>query len=254
MNGKNIIEAKGVKREYQMGETVVKALRGVDIDIGRGDFVFIVGPSGSGKSTLMHILGALDHPSGGKVRIGGVDIRQMSDFQLSMMRRNRIGFIFQTFNLVLSINALDNVMLPLITDKSVDSIALEKRARKLLKEVGLANRMRHTPNEMSGGERQRVAIARALINDPELILADEPTGNLDSTTGDEIFRLMREMNRRHGTTFVIVTHDVEYIQKGDRVYHIKDGVITETYTQKTINHLKAKKPAPRSPRKARKRA
>jgi len=255
MQKKNrLIEVDNVKREYKMGETVVNALRGVDIDIRKGDFVFIIGPSGSGKSTLMHIVGALDHPSTGDVKLDGTSLRQMSDFQLSMMRRNRVGFIFQSFNLVLSLNALDNVMLPLITDKDTDGIDLEKRARKLLSEVGLGHRMFHTPNELSGGERQRVAIARALINDPEIVLADEPTGNLDSTTGDEIFGLLRSLNKEHGTTFVIVTHDVEYIDKGDKIYHIKDGVITETYTQSKANHFKSKKPKPRSQHKARKRA
>ncbi|MCK4327662.1 MAG: ATP-binding cassette domain-containing protein [Candidatus Diapherotrites archaeon] len=206
------------------------------------------------NSTLMHIVGALDHPSSGDVKLEGMPIRQMSDFQLSMMRRNRVGFIFQSFNLVLSLNALDNVMLPLITDNTINSIELEKRARRLLSEVGLGHRMFHTPNELSGGERQRVAVARALINDPEIVLADEPTGNLDTSTGQEIFDLMRDLNKEHGTTFVIVTHDVEYIDKGDKVYHIKDGVITETYTQTVANHLKAKKPVLRPPRKARKRA
>ena len=248
-----LIEVKDVKREYKMGETSVRALRGIDICVRKGDFIFIVGPSGSGKSTLMHILGALDHPTKGEVSLEGRAISQMSDFQLSMIRRNRIGFIFQTFNLVLTLNALDNVMLPLITDKATNSIDLEKRARKLLNDVGLGHRMFHTPNELSGGERQRVAIARALINSPEIILADEPTGNLDTATGDEIFALMRDLNKKLKTTFVIVTHDVEYIDDGDKIYQIKDGVIVENYTQKGKNHFKSKKPAPRSPGKDRKR-
>lgn len=245
----DVITVNGVHREYQMGKVLVKALRGVDLCIKTGDFVFIIGPSGAGKSTLMHIIGALDTPSRGTIKLEGNDISEMDDWQLSMIRRNKVGFIFQGFNLVPSLSALDNVMLPMITDKKMSEEELTAKAITLLKEVGLGERLNHTPNELSGGERQRVAIARALINDPEIVMADEPTGNLDSKTGDEIFRILRDLNSKHGTTFVIVTHDVEYISKGDKIYHIKDGVIAETYTQKTENHFKAKKPKPRSQNK-----
>ncbi|MFC2174474.1 ABC transporter ATP-binding protein [archaeon] len=251
---KDVIRIKGVHREYQMGEVLVKALRGVDIDIHKGDFVFIIGPSGAGKSTLMHIVGALDSPTRGEIDLEGYDISKMDDWQLSMIRRNKIGFIFQTFNLILSLNAIENVSLPLLTDKKISEEELTARAMNLLNEVGLGHRMNHTPNELSGGERQRVAVARALVNDPEIILADEPTGNLDSVTGDGIFDLLREMNKKKGVTFVIVTHDTEYIRKGDIVYHMRDGVITETYRQKGENHFKSKKPKPQSRHKARKRA
>jgi putative ABC transport system ATP-binding protein len=158
-----------------------------------------------------------------------------------MIRRNKVGFIFQTFNLIPSLNAVDNVILPMLTDKNVDKDELEARAITLLRKVGLGDRVRHTPNEMSGGERQRVAVARALINEPEIVLADEPTGNLDSTTGKQIFEIMRKLNKEQRTTFVIVTHDTEYIEKGDTVYHIKDGVIAETYRYDGKNHNGMKK-------------
>ena len=228
----DLITAKGLCREYKMGDVTVKALRGADLHIHKGDFVFVVGPSGSGKSTLMHIMGALDHPTCGVIRLEGNDLRDLDDWQLSMIRRNRVGFIFQSFNLVPSLNAIENVMLPLLTDKTISEEELTAKAIKLLREVGLGHRLQHTPNELSGGERQRVAIARSLVNDPEIILADEPTGELDSVTGTEIMELMRKMNREHRTTFVIVTHDTEYIHKGDKIYHIKDGLIVETYIQK----------------------
>lgn len=237
----DIITVTGVHRDYQMGKIVVKALRGVNIRIAKGDFVFIVGPSGAGKSTMMHIIGALDSPTRGKIELEGHDISRMDDWQLSMIRRNKIGFIFQMFNLIPSLNAIENVTLPMITDKSMTEEELTAKAINLLKEVGLGHRMYHTPNELSGGERQRVAIARALINDPEIILADEPTGNLDSKTGDEIFELLRRMNKEKGVTFVIVTHDTEYIRHGDIVYHMKDGVISESYTHHKGNHLPVKK-------------
>ncbi|MBN3036995.1 MAG: ABC transporter ATP-binding protein [Candidatus Diapherotrites archaeon] len=237
------IIVRGVKRHYKVGTELVKALRGVDVRIPRGEFLFIVGPSGSGKSTLMHIIGALDTPTQGTVSLDDQPLSEMDDWQLSMIRRNRVGFIFQTFNLIPSLNCIENVMLPLITEKQIKDEELEARAINLLNLVGLGHRLYHTPMELSGGERQRVAIARALINNPDIVLADEPTGNLDSTTGDEIFRLMRRINKEKGTTFVIVTHDVEYIQPGDTVYHIKDGIITETYTQKGENNMRGKKHA-----------
>jgi putative ABC transport system ATP-binding protein len=228
----DLITAEGLCREYKMGEVTVKALRGADLHIHKGDFVFVIGPSGSGKSTLMHIMGALDHPTCGVIRLEGHDLRDLDDWQLSMIRRNRVGFIFQTFNLVPSLNAVENVMLPLMTDNKLNEEELTAKAIRLLREVGLGHRLHHTPNELSGGERQRVAIARALLNDPDIILADEPTGELDSVTGTEIMELMRKMNRGHRTTFVIVTHDTEYIKKGDKVYQIKDGKIVESYVQK----------------------
>jgi putative ABC transport system ATP-binding protein len=229
-----MLEAKKVKREYVMGETVVRALRGVDIQIKKGEFVFIVGPSGSGKSTLMHILGALDHQTAGSVKLDGKELRRMSSWQLSMIRRRRIGFIFQNFNLVQSLNAVENVKLPLMTSE-INKTLLEARAIKLLKSVSLGHRIHHKPTELSGGERQRVAIARALINEPEIVLADEPTGELDTKTGTEIMNLMRTLCKEKGTTFIIVTHDTEFIKKGDKVFHLKDGNITQEISKG--NHI-----------------
>ncbi|MCD4740527.1 ABC transporter ATP-binding protein [archaeon] len=226
MAKKKMLEAREVKREYIMGKTVVRALRGVDIDIEQGEFVFIIGPSGSGKSTIMHILGALDHQTAGSVTLDGKEMARMSDWQLSMIRRNKIGFIFQNFNLVPSLNAIENVMLPLMTS-DMNKTVLEARAIKLLKLVGLGHRIHHRPTELSGGERQRVAVARSLINEPEIILADEPTGELDTKTGTGIMQLMRKLCKEKGTTFVIVTHDTEYIQKGDKIFHIRDGLINQ---------------------------
>jgi putative ABC transport system ATP-binding protein len=239
---KQFLSAHRIYKEYPMGKVIVKALRGVDVNIKKGEFVFIIGPSGSGKSTLMHMLGALDQPTRGRVTLQDHYLPDLYDWQLSMIRRNKVGFIFQTFNLIPSLNAIDNVILPMLTEKSVDEDTLMERAIMLLKEVGLGERIYHTPNEMSGGERQRVAIARSLINYPEIVLADEPTGNLDSVTGRQIFDLMRRLNRKHGKTIVIVTHDTEYIEKGDRVYHIKDGIIQETYHYNGRNHPGEYKP------------
>lgn len=216
-----MIEVKDVYKSYMLGETKVEALRGVSLKIKQGDFVFIVGPSGSGKTTLLDIMGALSHPTKGKVYLDGHEISKLNDFQLSMFRRKRLGFIFQAFNLLPTLNALDNVLIPLMPQKLTPKDV--KRGKQLLKDFGLERRMRHTPNRLSGGERQRVAVARALINDPLLILADEPTGELDSKTGGELFDYMRKENKEEGKTFVIVTHDVEYIKRGDKVYKIRDG-------------------------------
>ena len=225
-----VIEAHNVTKNYVIGKNIiVRALRGASVEIRKGDFVFIVGPSGSGKSTLMHLLGALDHPTKGTVKLNNRKIGELDDWQLSLIRRNKVGFIFQTFNLIPSLNCIDNVILPLMTDKHVKEEELKARAINLLKKVGLGHRLYHTPNELSGGERQRVAIARALINNPAIVLADEPTGNLDSKIGDEIFKMMRKMNQEEGTTFIVVTHDTEYIRPKDKVFHLKDGVITESY-------------------------
>jgi putative ABC transport system ATP-binding protein len=220
-----VVEAEDVHRTYRMDSIEVQALRGVSISLKRGDFAFIIGPSGSGKSTLMHLLGALEKPTKGRILFEGKDLSKFDDFQLSMLRRKRIGYVFQAFNLVPTLNALDNVLLPLIPE----GISAEKRrhARELLTMMGLEKRMHHTPEKLSGGEKQRVAIARALINDPSVVFADEPTGELDSKTGNEIFDYMRRVNKEEEKTFLIVTHDTEYIKEGDLVLKIHDGKLVD---------------------------
>lgn len=218
---KTMIEVKDVHKIFQMGETKVEALRGVSLKIREGDFAFIVGPSGSGKTTLLDIMGALSKPTHGRVLIDGKDLSRFNDFQLSMLRRKRIGFIFQAFNLVPTLTALENVLLSLEPDGITDEH--RKKAEKLLNMVGLEHRIHHRPSQLSGGETQRVAIARALINDPVVIVADEPTGELDHKNGHEIFNYMRKMNEKTGQTFIIVTHDLSYIKKGDIVHQIHDG-------------------------------
>ncbi len=222
----NFIEVKNVTKVYKMGETLVHALRGVSVKVQNKDFVVIVGPSGSGKSTLMHILGALDRPSEGDVVVDGKSISKLDDWHLAMLRRKRIGFIFQTFNLIPTLNALENVLIP-TEPLPGEKDHFIKRAKKLLKDVDLANRMYHKPNELSGGERQRVSIARALINDPEYIFADEPTGNLDSKTGQKVIETMRKLNKEEGKTFVIVTHDQDLLDFASKKFIMRDGKLSK---------------------------
>ena len=216
-----MLEGKNLHKYYKMGETVVKALRGADIKIEKGDFIFIVGPSGSGKTTLLDILGALSRPTKGKVIYKGKELNKFSEYQLSMFRRKKIGFVFQTYNLNKTLTALENVLVPLqpqgITKKD------KVKAKKLLKETGLEKRINHKPTQLSGGEIQRVTVARAMINNPDIILADEPTGELDTKTGDKVMKYMRKMNEEKDVSFLIVTHDTEYIEKGDRLIEMKDG-------------------------------
>jgi len=221
---KKIIEAKDVHKYFKLGETYVHALRGVSMTINEGDFVFIIGPSGSGKSTLLHLLGALDVPTKGEISFQGNRLSEMEEDILSTIRRKKIGFIFQAFNLMHSLTALENVTIPLVPS-NVDEQVANARAIKLMKMLGLGDRINHTPNQLSGGQQQRVAIARALINDPVIVLADEPTGEVDSATGNEIFSYLRMMNKKFNKTFVIVTHDTEYIKKGDKIFKIHDGKI-----------------------------
>ncbi len=226
MREKNIIELRDVWKEYVMGkEVVVKALRGVNLGIKRGDYVSILGPSGSGKSTLLHMLGLLDVPTKGEVVIDGIKTSSMSDDERAYVRGHKIGFVFQTFNLIPSLSALENVALPLM----IDGVPLDKRlarAEELLRQLGMGNRIHHKPMELSGGQRQRVAIARALVQDPPIILADEPTGNLDSKTGDEVVKIFDELNKR-GKTLVIVTHDSYVAKHAKRILHIRDGNIVK---------------------------
>nr|EGQ40136.1 MAG: ABC-type antimicrobial peptide transport system, ATPase component [Candidatus Nanosalinarum sp. J07AB56] len=216
------IELEQVTKTYQLGETEVDALRGSDAAIESGEFVAIMGPSGSGKSTLMNMIGALDTPTSGQVEIDDEGISGMGEDELAALRSDKVGFVFQEFNLIQSMNATQNVALPLVF-QGVSKGKRRQRAEDLLERVGLGDRMRHTPSELSGGQRQRVSIARALANDPEVVLADEPTGNLDTETGDNIMDLLTELNDR-GKTIVMVTHDPGDAEYADRILEIEDGV------------------------------
>lgn len=221
-----IAELKGVRKIYRMGENVVNALNGVSLSIRQGEFVVILGPSGSGKSTLMHILGTLDRSTDGEVFFDGKSTAVLDDWHLANLRRKRIGFIFQSFNLIPTLNALENVIIPTEPMRGGKE-HLEARAVELLRKVGLGDRLLHKPDELSGGQRQRVSIARALINDPEIIFADEPTGNLDSVTGKNVVELMYGLNRNDGKTFVIVTHDPSLLDYATKKVFILDGRITK---------------------------
>ncbi len=221
-----LIESKKVTKVYKLGMTTVHALRGVSSQIEKGDFIVIVGPSGSGKSTLMHILGALDKPSEGEVLIDGKKISKLDEWELAMIRRKKIGFIFQTFNLIPTLNALENVLIP-TEPLDGEQEDYRERGENLLDLVGLKERMHHKPSELSGGERQRVAIARALINDPEIVFADEPTGNLDSLTGDKIINLMLNLNKEEKKTFVIVTHNQDLLKIASKKFIMKDGELSK---------------------------
>ena len=219
-----LLEAKSLRKNFTRGSQEVEALRGVDLKIAKGEFVSIMGPSGSGKSTLLHLVGGLDLPTAGEVLIDGEPIQNLSDDGLSAFRRRKLGFIFQFFNLLPTLSALENVALPRLLDG--ESIAeVEPKARALLEQMGLGARTDHRPDQLSGGEMQRVAIARALVGDPLLILADEPTGNLDSKTGESVLRLLAEMARERGHTILMVTHDSNAASYGTRLIRLRDGGI-----------------------------
>jgi putative ABC transport system ATP-binding protein len=218
-----VIRIEGITKEYVMGESVIQALRGVDLLIDRNEYLAVMGPSGSGKSTLMNMLGCLDTPSSGRYEFNGKDVASMEDDELAEIRNREIGFVFQTFNLLPRSTSLQNVELPLIY-AGVGAEERQRRAAEALMAVGLAERMDHKPNELSGGQRQRVAIARALVNQPSIILADEPTGNLDSRTGEEIMGLFGRLYDS-GHTIVLVTHEEEIAEHARRVVRLRDGVI-----------------------------
>ena len=220
-----VIEAEGITKVYRMGDIEVHALRGVDVRIARGEIISIMGPSGSGKTTLMNILGCLDRPTSGSYCLDGSQVAELSDDQLAEIRNRKVGFVFQSFNLLGRQTALTNVELPM-RYAGVGN-GRRKRAMEALEAVGLGDRVKHRPNELSGGQQQRVAIARALVNNPAMIMADEPTGNLDSKSGVEIVQILLELNKNSGTTLIFVTHDAEIAAHTNRVISLLDGLITE---------------------------
>ncbi len=218
-----VIEARDLCKVYKMGEVEVQALRGVSVTIRRGEVLAIMGPSGSGKSTLMNLLGCLDRPTSGEYRLDGELVSRMSNDQLALVRNRKVGFVFQSFNLLPRASALANVELPL--RYAGLRRGRSDRARAALESVGLLDRITHHPTELSGGQQQRVAIARALVNDPAIVMADEPTGNLDSNSGKEIMELILRLNREHGTTIIIVTHDSSIAGQTQRIIHLRDGLM-----------------------------
>lgn len=221
----NIIEITELKKNYPLGTTTVHALRGVDLTIREGDFVSIIGPSGSGKTTLLNVIGCIDHASEGSVKVAGTEITTLDDRAITDIRLHKIGFIFQTFNLIPVLDVIENVEFPLLLMRNQSKAEVRKRAEKLIDEVGLTEHKKHRPAELSGGQRQRVAIARALVTNPDIVLADEPTANLDSVTGAQILELMKEMNRIEKTTFIFSTHDANVLQYAHGIIKIKDGLV-----------------------------
>jgi putative ABC transport system ATP-binding protein len=219
-----VVRVEDVTKEYAMGRTVVKALRGVSLEIACGEFLCIAGPSGSGKTTLLNLIGCLDKPTSGRILIEGRDVSKLSPKELAWVRRRRLGFVFQTFNLVPVLTAYENIELPLLL-LGVGAAERRRRVYALLEALGISELAHHRPDEMSGGQQQRVSIARALITEPALVLADEPTANLDSETGKAIIELMHELNKTHGTTFVFSTHAPKVMERASRLIHIRDGII-----------------------------
>lgn len=233
-----VIEITDLKRHYQMGETIVKALNGVNLKVLENEYIAIMGPSGSGKSTLMNTIGCLDTPTSGEYILNNNRVSEMDDSELAQVRNREIGFVFQTFNLLPRTSCLANVELPLIY-AGVKSSERKERAAEVLTKVGLGDRLDHKPNELSGGQRQRVAIARALVNGPSILLADEPTGNLDSKTGDEIMVLFEELHRQ-GNTIILVTHENDIAEHARRIFRLRDGLVEsdEIVENPTLSNLK----------------
>jgi putative ABC transport system ATP-binding protein len=224
----DLIELRDIHKTYHLGEVDLPVLKGISLSIARGELVALMGASGSGKSTLMHVLGCLDHASGGEYWLDGREISGLSAKERARVRNRTIGFVFQSFNLLARTSALENVMMPL--SYAADHLTerqMQQQATELLQRVGLADRIHHQPSQLSGGQQQRVAIARSLVNTPQILLADEPTGNLDSRTSEEILRMFQDLNRRESLTIVLVTHDPEVARHAQRIIHIKDGLIED---------------------------
>jgi putative ABC transport system ATP-binding protein len=230
----SVVRVSNVTKSFKLGKIEVQALKGVDLQIDRGEYLSIMGPSGSGKSTLFNMIGGLDKPSSGKVFIDEVDIAQLDAYELAWLRCRKIGYIFQTFNIIQVMTALENITLPMIFAGMTNDAAVQK-GMKLLGQVGLGDRHSHKPSELSGGQQQRVAIARALANDPAIILADEPTGNLDLTTGEEIITLLKRLSQQRGVTVISATHDFKMLNVSDRVVWIRDGRIDKIENREELS-------------------
>ncbi len=228
-----VIEIRNITRDFPLGSEIVKVLKGIDLDIDRGEYVALMGPSGSGKSTLMNLLGCLDTPTSGTYILNGEDVSKMSDDELAEIRNKEIGFVFQTFNLLPRTTALDNVALPMVY-AGYSKTERRERAEEVLTNVGLADRMDHKPNQLSGGQRQRVAVGRALVNNPSIILADEPTGNLDSVTSVEIMKLLDKIHA-DGNTVIVVTHEEEIARHAHRIVRLKDGMVESDVKQERVD-------------------
>ena len=233
MAEQSIVRTHQVKKVYQMGETDLEALKGIDLEVRAGEYMSIMGPSGSGKTTLFNMVGGLDKPTSGKVYIDEVDVAQLDAYELAWLRCRKIGYIFQTFNLIPVMTALENVTLPMVFAGLTSDEARDKGV-ELLSRVGLGDRLMHKPYELSGGQQQRVAVARAMANDPAIILADEPTGNLDLITGREIIELLRQMNQESGVTIISATHDIKMLDVSDRVVRVRDGQIERIENREDI--------------------
>lgn len=221
----DIVCVQAVTKDYDLGQTKVHALRGIDLSIQEGEFISIAGASGSGKSTLLNLIGGLDYPTSGEIRINGECINNLHELELNRLRLNTIGFIFQSFNLIPVLNVYENIELPLLIMKGVSKRERKERVMRLIEAVGLSRQIKQRPSELSGGQRQRVAVARALVTKPRIVLADEPTANLDSVTGLEIIDLMHDINKAEGTTFIFSTHDEKIIKRADRVIYLEDGLV-----------------------------
>ena len=223
----SVVELVGVQKQYMLGDTRVDALRGVSLQIEKGEFLAIAGSSGSGKTTILNMIGCIDNPSGGRVLIDGTDVEHLSDLELTRYRRSKIGFIFQSFNLIPVLNVYENIEFPLLLRRTVSRRERERVVMRFVEEVQLADRLKNKPNELSGGQRQRVAIARALVTNPLIVLADEPTANLDSATGHKIVELMKTINEAEKTTFVFSTHDAHIMEHARRVVNLRDGLLAD---------------------------